>query len=134
MLTFNALEDFLQVRPSLGLLERRDDTVISPMRFPGTKEPVRVYVRKLEGGLFFVHDNAEAAGHVVDLDALSASPFWAVFNRDWIDNGVSFDEERRLFTLASGSEQLADAVARIMEAQVVLATLALARRSALGAA
>ncbi len=131
MLTFNALEQFLQVRPSLKLGQERpeDDLIISPMRFPGTEDAVRVFVRTLPGGTLFLHDNAEAAHHIQNPQSLMTEPEWRVFHDNWIANGLSFDEEYRLFTIAASRDELNDAVARLIEAQVVVTTLALARRS-----
>lgn len=131
MLTFNALDQFLKVRPSLKIGQERpeDDLIISPMRFPGTEDAVRVYVRALPGGTLFLHDNAEAAKHIVNPGTLVHEPAWQVFNDNWIANGLNFDEEYRLFTIASNAEELNAAVARLIEAQVVVTTMALARRS-----
>ncbi|EJX01387.1 hypothetical protein EVA_10507 [gut metagenome] len=131
MLSFNALEQFLQVRPSLKLGQERpeDDLIVSPMRFPGTDDAVRVFVRPLPGGTFFLHDNAEAAHHIRDPQSLMTEPEWRVFHENWIANGLNFDEEYRLFTIASSGEEVIKAVARLLEAQVVVTTLALARRS-----
>lgn len=130
MLTFNALEQFLQVRPSLKIgQDRPDDLIISPMRFPGTEDPVRVFVRTLPGNTLFIHDNAEAAKHILNPESLINEPEWHVFHDNWIANGLNFDEELRLFTIATSKDELNDAVARLIEAQVVVTTLALARRS-----
>lgn len=131
MLTFNALEQFLQVRPSLKIGQERpeDDLIISPMRFPGTEDAVRVYVRTLPGGTLFLHDNAEAAKHIENPGTLVNEPAWKVFHDNWIANGLNFDEEYRLFTIATNVDELNAAVARLIEAQVVVTTMALARRS-----
>ncbi len=131
MLSFNALDQFLQVRPSLKIGQERpeDDLIISPMRFPGTQDAVRVYVRTLSGGTLFLHDNAEAAKHIENPATLVHERAWQVFQDNWIANGLNFDEEFRLFTIAADVSELNDAVARLIEAQVVVTTMALARRT-----
>ena len=129
MLNFDALQNFLQVRPSLGLAGRQDDLVISPMKFPGTQDAVRVYVRPLDGGRSLVHDAGEAARHVGGADALMETPVWESVRAGWIDRGVSMDEENRLFTVAHSSENLPEACARIFEAQLQIASLSLMLRA-----
>lgn len=123
MLNFDALQNFLQVRPSLGAAGHQDDLVISPMRFPGSTDQVRVYVRPLGGGRLLVHDAGEAAQHAGAVDALIETPVWEQVRADWIDREVSLDEENRLFTVAHSSESLPDAVARLFEAELRLVAL-----------
>ena len=129
MLNFDALQSFLQVRPSLGPAGRQDDLVISPMTFPGTQDAVRVHVRPLDGGRSLVHDAGEAAARAGGAEVLMETPVWEAVRAEWIDRGVSMDEENRLFTVAHSAENLPEACARIFEAQLQLASLSLMLRA-----
>ncbi len=120
---FEDLQHFLTVRPS-GLLEKGDDRVATPFRLPGAETPISVWVRRMEGGRCFVHDRGEAAKAVRGFDAILQSKIFEPVRTSWIDGGVQVDEEGKIFTIASAGEQpLCDAVARIIEAQIVIGAL-----------
>lgn len=122
---FEDLRDFLQVRPGNGILEMRDDRVTTPFAIPGTMERAAVSVRAMEGGFYFVHDDGAMKRLLPAFDAVTKSPEFAGIQDEWIRCGLQIDEEGRIFTTTDETGML-EAVARVIEAQIVLGALCLA--------
>ena len=120
---FDDLQSFLQVRPGAGVLETGDDRVTTPFVIPGAEIPLSVLVRRMPGGLFFVHDGAAVVKAVsAAAEVLDSSVFRSI-RAAWIDAGLQVDEEGRIFTIAHDEKGLSNAVARVIEAQIVLGAL-----------
>lgn len=122
---FEDLQHFLSVRPGLGILEARDDRVATPFKIPGTEEEIGVSVRRMEGGSSFVHDDARADKALPGTRARFMGSEGALLMNGWIDAGLSFDEEGRIFTIAHDDASLGAAIARVISAQIELGAFAL---------
>lgn len=120
---FEDLQSFLQVRPGSGLIEAGDDRVTTPFVIPGVETPISVLVRRMPGGLFFVHDGAAVVKSVRAAAEVLDSQVFRPIRAAWIDAGTQVDEEGRIFTIAHDEKALSSAVARIIEAQIVLGAL-----------
>ena len=122
---FEDLHDFLQVRPGNGILEMRDDRVMTPFAIPGSTERVAVSVRAMEGGFYFVHDDGAMKRLLPEFDVVTKSPVFEGVQDEWIRCGLQVDEEGRIFTTTDETGML-EAVARVIEAQIELGALCLA--------
>lgn len=122
MLSFDALQDFLTVRPALAVGQVADDKILTPFVSPGTSEPISVNVRAL-GNCFLVHDDGRAVAQVHDLSDVKASPAFEPFRDNWIAAGLNLDEEGRVFALVSDKDQFNECVARVIQGQIMLVTL-----------
>ncbi len=122
---FEDLQEFLQVRPGMGIVEAGDDRVLTPFEMPGSGKPISVSVRRI-GMRYLVHDNGEAAASQPLFDEVIHSPVFEAVRKAWIDAGIQVDEEKRIFTFAHDREARPQAVARVIEAQIVVGALAAA--------
>ncbi|MBM6703998.1 hypothetical protein H6A60_05800 [Sutterella massiliensis] len=126
---FGDLQSFLQIRPGSGVLEQGDDRVMTPFVIPGVETPISVLVRRMPGGLFFVHDGAAVVKAVRAATDVLHSRIFKSIEAAWIDAGTQLDEEGRIFTIAHDEKGLANAVARVIEAQIVLGALGAAMQA-----
>ena len=122
---FGDLQSFLQIRPGSGVLEQGDDRVMTPFVIPGVETPISVLVRRMPGGLFFVHDGAAVVKAVRAATDVLHSRIFKSIEAAWIDAGTQLDEEGRIFTTTDETGML-EAVARVIEAQIELGALCLA--------
>ncbi len=118
MLTFDALTDFLQVYPGSGVVELCDDRVTTPFLLPNSQEPLSVWVKSFGEGLTLVHDRAAVSRQATSLEALKELN--ATLREEGWDFGVEIDEEGRLFRIAADAEHLNEAIAKVVQAALVM--------------
>ncbi len=122
MLVFNALDTFLEVRPSFDKNAQQVNAVLSPFVLPEGTEPLRAVVCEL-GRQYLVHDDGLTKKAIPNAERLVCHPDFAPIREKWIQTGVSLDEEGRLFIVTEAEkEALKKAVANLFEAAMVLAT------------
>lgn len=122
MLVFNALDSFLEVRPSFDKNAQQVNAVLSPFVLPSGTEPLRAVVCEL-GRQYLVHDDGLTKKAIPHAERLVCHPDFAPIREKWIQTGVSLDEEGRLFIVSDAdTEALKGAIANLFEAAMVLAT------------
>lgn len=124
MLSDSSLDDFLHISPRLDAEGGVHRQIQTPFVLPRSRRRLTLEVVPLGEKNVLVHDAGLTAEGVDDRDALLATDAFKAFRRQWIEDGVSFDEEGRLFIVCTrGSSEVDPDMARLIEAALAFQTI-----------